>query len=93
MPSYFATGLAGRRLDENRTARQQASKILSETIMRFLKRSGALALTLAAALMSSGTWADNASPVGLWKNVDDVSGKPRALIRVTEIEWHPAGQD
>ena len=52
--------------------------------MRFLKRSGALALTLAAVLMSSGTWADNASPVGLWKNVDDVSGKPRALIRVTE---------
>ena len=53
--------------------------------MRFLKQSGALALTLAAVLMSSGTWADNASPVGLWKNVDDVSGKPRALIRVTEL--------
>lgn len=52
--------------------------------MRFFKRSGALALTLAAVLMSSAAWADNASPVGLWKNVDDVSGKPRALIRVTE---------
>jgi uncharacterized protein (DUF2147 family) len=84
MPSYLATGLAWRRLDENRTARQQDSKTLLETIMRFLKRSGALALTLAAVLMSSEAWADNASPVGLWKNVDDVSGKPRALIRVTE---------
>lgn len=52
--------------------------------MRILKRSGALALALAAALMFSSAWADNASPVGLWKNVDDVSGKPRALIRVTE---------
>lgn len=49
-----------------------------------LKQSGVLAPTLAAALMSSGAWADNASPVGLWRNVDDVSGKPRPLIRVTE---------
>ena len=47
-------------------------------------KSCVLALTLAAALMSSGAWADNASPVGLWRNVDDVSGKPRPLIRVTE---------
>jgi uncharacterized protein (DUF2147 family) len=52
--------------------------------MRILKQSGVLALTLAAALMSSGAWAENTSPVGLWRNVDDVSGKPRALIRVTE---------
>ena len=34
--------------------------------------------------MSSAALADNASPVGLWRNVDDVSGKPRALIRITE---------
>jgi uncharacterized protein (DUF2147 family) len=24
------------------------------------------------------------TPVGLWKNIDDVSGKPKALIRITE---------
>lgn len=24
------------------------------------------------------------SPVGLWKNVDDVTGKPKALVRITE---------
>ncbi len=52
--------------------------------MRTLKQSGVLALTLAAALMASAAWAENASPVGLWKNVDDTSGKPRALIRITE---------
>lgn len=28
--------------------------------------------------------ANDATPVGLWKNVDDASGKPRALIRITE---------
>ena len=36
------------------------------------------------ALMTLPVWADDASPTGLWKNVDDVSGKPRALIRITE---------
>jgi uncharacterized protein (DUF2147 family) len=29
-------------------------------------------------------FADDASPVGLWKNIDDVSGKPKALIRISE---------
>jgi uncharacterized protein (DUF2147 family) len=52
--------------------------------MRILKQPGVLTLTLAAALMASAAWADNTSPVGLWKNVDDTSGKPRALIRITE---------
>jgi uncharacterized protein (DUF2147 family) len=52
--------------------------------MRILKQSAVFALTAAATLMSSVAWADNASPVGLWRNVDDVSGKPRALVRITE---------
>lgn len=42
------------------------------------------AFALAAALTMPPAWANEASPVGLWKNVDDVSGKPRALIRITE---------
>jgi len=29
-------------------------------------------------------WADSHSPTGLWQNIDDVSGKPRALVRITE---------
>jgi uncharacterized protein (DUF2147 family) len=29
-------------------------------------------------------WAQDASPVGLWRSIDDVSGKPRALIRITD---------
>jgi uncharacterized protein (DUF2147 family) len=29
-------------------------------------------------------WAQDDSPVGLWKNIDDHSGKPRALIRIVE---------
>jgi uncharacterized protein (DUF2147 family) len=50
-------------------------------IMRNLKEASVLALALAAALAASAT---ETSPVGLWKTVDDVSGKPRSLIRITE---------
>jgi uncharacterized protein (DUF2147 family) len=39
---------------------------------------------LAAAVIMSPAWAQEASPVGLWKNIDDVTGKPKALIRISE---------
>ena len=52
--------------------------------MHHLKRSGALALILAAVLAASGALAESTSPIGLWKNIDDANGKPRALIRITE---------
>ena len=42
------------------------------------------AFAAAALLTTLPAWADDATPVGLWRNVDDVSGKPRALIRITE---------
>ena len=42
------------------------------------------AVLIAAILAMPAAWADDASPVGLWKNIDDVSGKPKALIRITE---------
>ncbi|WP_454743860.1 DUF2147 domain-containing protein [Cupriavidus necator] len=49
-----------------------------------LKQAASVALILAAALAAAPVRAGDASPAGLWKNVDDVSGKPRALIRITE---------
>ncbi|CAN2533712.1 hypothetical+protein [Methylocapsa aurea] len=52
--------------------------------MRILNRSAAFALAVVAASVSSTAWADNASPVGLWRNIDDTTGKPRALIRISE---------
>lgn len=36
--------------------------------------------------------ADEASPVGLWKNIDDVTGKPKALIRITEHKGELQGR-
>ena len=42
-------------------------------------------LTLIAALFAlTPAWGQDSSPVGLWKNIDDVSGKPKALIRITD---------
>ena len=43
-----------------------------------------LALIISAALSIAPAFADDSSPIGLWKNIDDVSGKPKALIRITE---------
>jgi uncharacterized protein (DUF2147 family) len=43
-----------------------------------------LALIITAALSIAPAFADDNSPVGLWKNIDDVSGKPKALIRIAE---------
>ncbi|MBY0241134.1 MAG: DUF2147 domain-containing protein [Burkholderiaceae bacterium] len=56
--------------------------------MRIWIQAGALA----AALTISPAWADDSSPVGLWKNIDDVSGKTEALIRITESNGMLQGQ-
>jgi uncharacterized protein (DUF2147 family) len=49
-----------------------------------MKRHLLLVAAAAAALTSLSAWADGKSPIGLWKNIDDETGKPKALIRITE---------
>lgn len=61
--------------------------VIRENIgMRTLIQSTVFAFAAVAIFTSSFARADTASPVGLWRNVDDVSGKPRALIRITESQ-------
>jgi uncharacterized protein (DUF2147 family) len=43
-----------------------------------------LAFLITTALAIAPAYADDTSPVGLWKNIDDATGKPKALIRITE---------
>lgn len=50
------------------------------------------AASLAASALMAPAWADTNSPVGLWKNIDDVTGKPKALIRITESNGALQGQ-
>jgi uncharacterized protein (DUF2147 family) len=52
----------------------------------------AVALALATMLSLPSAWADDASPVGLWKNIDDVSGKTKALIRISENKGELEGR-
>lgn len=48
--------------------------------------------SLLSCLPLANASAQDASPVGLWKNIDDVTGKPKALIRITEDKGELRGQ-
>jgi uncharacterized protein (DUF2147 family) len=39
---------------------------------------------IAAVLAMPAAWAQTDSPVGVWKTIDDETGKPKALVRITE---------
>jgi len=43
-----------------------------------------IALFAAGCVLSLNVAAQQTSPAGLWKTIDDKTGKPRALIRITE---------
>ena len=48
-------------------------------------------LVLLALLVSSSAFGADGSPVGLWKTIDDQTGKPRGLVRITEINGQYQG--
>lgn len=50
--------------------------------MRTLIHASLIAVTLAASVAAPARAQE--SPAGLWKSIDDASGKPTALIRITE---------
>jgi uncharacterized protein (DUF2147 family) len=56
--------------------------------MRTLIKLSLIASILAAPL----AWADAGSPVGLWKTIDDKTGKPGALVRITENQGELTGK-
>jgi uncharacterized protein (DUF2147 family) len=49
-----------------------------------LVKTAATIAAVAALAMSGAAMAAGASPVGLWKTIDDQSGQPKSLIRITE---------
>jgi uncharacterized protein (DUF2147 family) len=54
---------------------------------------GTLGAGLCASLvLAAQAWAGEATPAGLWRNVDDVSGKSKALIRITEADGELQGR-
>lgn len=49
-----------------------------------MKRSGGLFAGVLASLMFAGAVQAQTSPVGLWRSIDDHSGKAMALIRISD---------
>jgi uncharacterized protein (DUF2147 family) len=50
------------------------------------------AMIASLTILPAAQAADETSPVGLWKNIDDVTGKPKALIRITENKGELQGR-
>lgn len=46
----------------------------------------------AAALATSAAWAQDATPIGVWKTIDDETGKPKSLIRISEANGELRGK-
>ncbi|OWW19313.1 DUF2147 domain-containing protein [Noviherbaspirillum denitrificans] len=50
-------------------------------------------LTLAAGtLAAASAMAQDASPIGVWKTIDDETGKPKSLVRITESNGELRGK-
>jgi uncharacterized protein (DUF2147 family) len=47
---------------------------------------------MAAVLAVPSAWAQDASPVGMWKSIDDETGKPKAMIRITDNQGELQGR-
>lgn len=60
----------------------------------FLYLSVTLALEIAffSAVICSAAFASEFSPVGLWKTIDDNTGKPRGLVRIMEVNGEYQGK-
>jgi len=58
------------------------------------KKIAAIVLVILGAVVNFSAHAQQTlnSPVGLWKNIDDVSGKPKALIRISENDGVLSGK-
>jgi len=52
----------------------------------------ALTAGLLFLLLPAVAWSQNTSPAGLWKNIDDTTGKPRAMIRISEAQGSLQGR-
>lgn len=46
----------------------------------------------ACALLAGSAFAQSASPTGLWKTIDDETGKPKALVRISDVNGEMHGK-
>jgi uncharacterized protein (DUF2147 family) len=48
-------------------------------------------LGAAALVLANAAWAQS-SPIGLWKTIDDATGKPKALVRISDAGGQLSGK-
>jgi uncharacterized protein (DUF2147 family) len=75
-------------------AAQKSASCLATRTTGFFYRSVTMALQIAilSAVIWSAAFANELSPVGLWKTIDDNTGKPRGLVRIMEINGEYQGK-
>jgi uncharacterized protein (DUF2147 family) len=73
---------------------QRTASCLATRTTGFFYRSVAMALEIAilSAVIGSDAFASELSPVGLWKTIDDNTGKPRGLVRIMEVNGEYQGK-
>lgn len=60
--------------------------------MNILKRMMIKVFLMAPILAASAAYGADHSPVGLWKTIDDHTGKPRGVVRITESNGEYQGR-
>jgi uncharacterized protein (DUF2147 family) len=72
----------------------RAPSCLATRAKSFFYRSvtAAFAIAILSAVICSAAFAGELSPVGLWKTIDDNTGKPRGLVRITEVNGEYQGK-
>ena len=51
----------------------------------------AFVIALATSFATLATATEGTSPIGLWKTIDDKSGKPKSLVRIAEVSGELRG--
>ena len=59
--------------------------MMQKIILTMLLRAVTFTALLGSAAVSPSYAADSVSPVGLWRTIDDETGKAKSLVRITEV--------
>jgi uncharacterized protein (DUF2147 family) len=62
------------------------------TDVPFRSVTAAFAIAILSAVIWSAAFAGELSPVGLWKTIDDNTGRPRGLVRIMEVNGEYQGK-
>jgi uncharacterized protein (DUF2147 family) len=87
---HYASARAAARLDLPDARRQRARRPVREENAMLLR---SLSIPFAAALLlTARAFAADASPVGVWKTIDDKTGQAKSIVEITEEKGELTGK-